>query len=98
MNHRLTILQQKGKTLSLAVEGRYTNLLIWTRDGNLYMRLDKFKQYSIPLSEKSYQYLNLKFLKKDILKFKFGQKFTNDILVEVINITKDLKEREPLHW
>ena len=43
--------------LSLKVEGKFTNLRIWISDGGIYMRLDRANQYSAPLCEKSYNYL-----------------------------------------
>lgn len=54
--------------LSLAIEGKYTNLRIWTgfdgpgkhsfeKHDTIFMRLDKCNNYSVPLSEETFNYL-----------------------------------------
>ncbi len=93
--------------LSLAIEGRNTNLRIWIgneksiADGCgvllIHMRLDKFEAYSTPLSEKSYVYLEKdNEIIKQLLKFEFGTSIDN--LDEILRITEKLPERKCKIW
>ena len=93
--------------LSLAIEGRFTNLRIWVGNekciaeggGRLlvYMRLDCANQYSVPFRkenirlEKSHNAINELSIKYD---------FTADIecLNDILEITKDMKCRECISW
>ena len=57
----------KGNTLELAIEGKFTNLRIWTgrsksvSEGGVvdtvYIRLDRANQYSVPLRNETFAYL-----------------------------------------
>ena len=90
-----------GSQLSLAVEGRTTNLQIWTskNDETIYFRLDKFQNYSATLSDESVNYLekrNEVVIKLNML-FGFNRATKNDIDT-IIEIIKDMKIRECISW
>ncbi len=107
INERLHHIRQ-GNELSLAIEGRFTNIRIWSgKNANgvynpnehdtIFIRLDCAHQYSAPLSDKSYNYLKLpnKTIEQLLI---FG--FTCDIsnLETILSITKDLKYRQLTQW
>lgn len=93
--------------LSLAIEDRFTNLRIWIgnekclTDGGgkrqIFMRLDKYNNYSVPLDAEKFKYLQNppKGLEK-LLKFGFQSDIEN--LDEILEITKKLKYRELISW
>jgi len=97
------------KTLSLAIEGRYTNLRIWIgneksiADGcgrqMIYMRLDAYKEYSVPFNKETANYLNKKneVIDRLLSFYEFGQTDVSR-LDEVLEITKDLVYRPVLEW
>lgn len=96
-----------GKTLSLAVEGKYTNIRIWfgrlhapvNPDNTMcvYMRLDCANQYSAPISDKSFAYLNNPDTPvKELVQFGFPANAEH--LETIVRITKDMKERECIAW
>lgn len=95
---------QSGE-LWLAVEGRYTNLRIWTgRDVNgrhplnehdtVFMRLDKANEYSTPLSEDSFFRLSKK--GQDAIRplLRFGFKCSINNIDEILSITDSLPIRK----
>ncbi len=97
-----------GNTLTLAIEGRFTNLVIWTgKDANgkhepsthdtIYMRLDRANQYNATLSEETFKYLdNAETPVKDLVQFGFKSSIEN--LAEILEITKSMKYRELVEW
>ncbi len=97
-----------GNEISLAVEGRFTNLRIWTgKDTNgkhtfdqhdtVYMRLDRANQFSAPLSETSFGYLETQQETiKELLKFGFKSSLSN--LTEILELTKKMKYRDCIEW
>jgi hypothetical protein len=92
--------------LSLAVEGRYTNLRIWIGNeksvaeggGRLcvYMRLDKYNNYSVPLDMERAKYVKNETIHFLASQFKFGCGI--ECLDKILEITKDLKQRNCLSW
>jgi hypothetical protein len=97
MENRLKQLSTTNNELSLAVEGRFTNLRIWKSKDKVYMRLDRANQYSAPLSEKSFGYLNNPPAEiKELLKFGFESSIEN--IPAIIELTKNLKERQCISW
>jgi hypothetical protein len=97
-----------GSTLELGVEERFVNLRIWTgcnKNGKyrpnehteVFMRLDKANNYSVPLSEKIYYYIDdkNKVIEK-LLKFGFISPISN--LPEILEITKQLSYRQCVAW
>ena len=87
--------------LSLAVEGKTTNLRIWRskKCDTIYFRLDKFNAYSSPLSDESILYLdkpNDKVNKLNTL-FGFNRARLKDIDI-IIDIVKDMKIRPCKVW
>jgi hypothetical protein len=87
--------------LSLAVEGRTTNLRIWKskNDNTIFFRLDKFNAYSTPLSDESILYLDKPNDKINQLNklFGFNRATINDIDT-IIEIVKNMKIRDCLIW
>lgn len=108
LTNELSILKFRYNTeLSLKIEGRGTNLRIWTGNEKcvaegggkklIYMRLDCHNNYSVPWSKENFKYLEKP--SKEITKLlKFG--FTSDIscLDEILEITKKMKYRELMSW
>lgn len=105
---RLGILH-RGEELQLAIEGRFTNLRIWTgrnapgtkhpfsEHDTIYMRLDKANAYSTPLDESSAKRLDAEHTAiNHLLKFGFQSSISN--LDEVLAITADMKERRCIDW
>lgn len=99
---------RKGYEVSLAIEGKYTNLRIWTgRDENgkhppenhdtVFMRLDRANHYSAPLSSESYSYLEKPNEVIDKL-LKFGFKCDINSVHNIIELTLSLKERACIAW
>lgn len=95
------------REIVLAVEGKYTNIRIWASgEGNgckfkpisaIYMRLDKYFAYSVPLSIKTYSYLDKECLEiKELLQFDFPTPITN--LDKILAITAALNSRQLLPW
>lgn len=107
IKERLSILESE-KELQLAIEGRTTNLRIFTgknengkysfkEHNTVYLRLDKFQNYSAPLKEDTFNYLENKDTPvKQLLKFGFSSSINN--LPEILEITKGMKIRECLQW
>lgn len=63
----------------------------------VYMRLDKYKQYSAPLDEHSYKYLeDKKGIIKQLLPFGFTSSIDN--LQTILNIVKPLKQTQLKVW
>ena len=87
------------RELQLAVETKSTNLRIWLSKGIVYMRLDCFKQYSVPLSEKSFSYLDKphKAVKELCDKYGFNGATEKDIPT-ILEIVKDMKQRDVREW
>lgn len=95
--------------LSVAVEGKYTNLRVWIgneksiADGcgrqMIYMRLDCYQQYSVPLTKESYSYIKKPHsaLLKLLEFYVFGE---TDVtrLDDVLRCIEKLKERQVLSW
>jgi hypothetical protein len=88
-----------GAELWLAIEGRFTNLIIWRsrihapinpdNSEGIYMRLDKANNYSVPLSVDKLNYIeNDKSCVHELGKFDFPTSVDN--LEEIINITQKL--------
>lgn len=93
----------KGRELWLALEGRYTNLRIWTgRDENgrhpitdydtIYMRVDKAREYSATWDGDTHRRLN-KPTKVTLALSAFGFKTPIEYLKEILTITLPLKHR-----
>lgn len=93
--------------LSLAIEGRFTNLRIWIgnekclADGGgkrqIFMRLDKYNDYSVPFNAENFKYLQNPPKGFDkLLKFGFQSDIEN--LDEILEITKKLKYRKLREW
>lgn len=93
--------------LSLAIEGRGTNLRIWIgnekclADGGgkrmIYMRLDCFNQYSVPFCKERIGYLENEHQALNEL-VKFGFESDIECLDEILEITKKMKERPCRDW
>jgi hypothetical protein len=88
----------KGNSLEVAVEGRYTNLIIRKSDGFMYMRLDKANQYNAPLSLESYGYLDKPNAIIAELVKKFGFKSSDNDLEDIVTLTAPMKERHCIAW
>ena len=87
--------------LSLAIEGRNTNLRVWTskNDDTIYFRLDCFQQYSSPLSNESVLYLDKPNDKVNKLNELFGfNGATKNDIDTIIDIIKDMKIRPCKIW
>ena len=94
-------------TLSLGIEGRFTNLRIWIGNeksisdgcGNnmIYMRLDKLNAYSMPFCKMNYLEKENKAINKLLEFYVFGETTIKD-LDKILEITKDLKFRETRDW
>lgn len=87
--------------VELAIEGRTTNLRIWStkHDNNIYMRLDKYNNYSACLSDKSVDYLD----KPHPAVIKLNELFgfngaTKDDIETIVEITKKMVYRECIEW
>lgn len=97
-----------GSTLELGIEGRFVNLQIWTgcnKNGKyspnehteVFMRLDKGNEYSVPLSKEIYHYIDDKDkVIEKLLKFGFISPISN--LPEILEITKCLSYRASIAW
>lgn len=103
ISERLHHLTKDNAELSLAVEGRFTNLRIWVSDNDdktakmVYMRLDKFEAYSAPLKPESAKYLTKPNpVIEQLLQYGFVSSIT--CLNNILEITKDLKHRECKEW
>lgn len=95
---------KKSKKIELAVEGKYTNIIIWLEDkgryDGIYIRLDKGKQYSVPL------YNNIKYLEtdnalnnKNLIKLsEMGFPIDLSKLDEVCELIKNFKKRNCIEW
>ncbi len=110
--HMKKNLDKKGwkfeTSLELAIEGRFTNLIIWVSDEKcmaegggdkkVYMRLDCANQYNVPLSENKV----LNYLEKptEAMKslIKFGFISNIECLDEILEITKDMVIRPCISW
>lgn len=90
----ITVLKSE---LHLAVEGRFTNLRIWTDDTSVYMRLDKLNDYSAPLNEESVKYLHSNNKAIDRL-LAYGFKSSIDNLQNILDITAKLPYRMCNEW
>ena len=97
----------KGYTLELAIEDRFTNLRIWKsrihapinpdNTEAIYMRLDRCNCYSVPLSVDTHKYLeNSETPVKELTKFSFPTSIDN--LNEIIEITKGMVVRHCKEW
>lgn len=96
-----------GNELSLAIEGRYTNLRIWKSrlhpkfnpddsDG-VYMRLDRANQYSAPLSPETLKYIeNENSPVHQLAEFGFPTSIEN--LRKILEITENMPIRECIAW
>lgn len=94
--------------LSLAIEGKYTNLRIWIgneksiADGCgkqlIYMRLDCYQNYSTPFSkEKNYLQKPNEVASKLLEFYVFGETEVSE-LDKVLELTEKLKHRNCLQW
>lgn len=93
------------KELSLAVEGKDTNLRIWIDKPKLnnvqhvYFRLDCYNQYSVPLSTAKLNYLEKPNAACAELNEKYGfDSATLDNLDDILEITKLMKYRKLKSW
>ena len=100
---RIYRLTKENAELSLAVEGRFTNLRIWVSDNDdktakmVYMRLDKFEAYSAPFKPESASYLRKPNPVIDqLLQYGFVSPIT--CLNDILEITKELKYRQCKEW
>lgn len=96
-----------GKTLSLAIEGKDTNLQIWigvdgagrhepNKSDTVFMRIDKYNEYSVPLSEVS---IAIQDKTSPVLQLtKFGFKSPIKGLKEILEITLKMKYRKSKPW
>lgn len=95
--------------LWLAIEGRFTNLRIWTgcdKNGKhprsehdtVFMRLDKANAFSAPLDNDTFTCLQKEHpAVKQLLQF--GFKSSIDNLPKIMEITKDMKwRRDVVEW
>jgi len=101
MKNRLDTLLSGNGELELAIEGRFTNLRIWKskKEDIICIRIDKGKQYSVTLSDKSVGYLekpNEAVTKLNKL-YGFNGARVKDIL-NIIEITKGMKLRQCIAW
>lgn len=104
------LLKRPSKEISLAIEGKHTNLRIWVDfngtmgealvnpPDSIFMRLDKYQAYSVPLDS------GMKYLEVDNpIRLKLtaaGFDFISPIdkLDELLELTKDMQYRELLPW
>ena len=97
----------KNKQLTLAVEGKSTNLIIRISSSKpkvesfvidtVYMRLDRFQAYFACLNEGSYNYLEKEnSVIKSLLQFGFSTSLSN--LETILTLTMPLKQRELINW
>lgn len=101
LDYRKDKLLRANCEVKLAIEGRFTNLRIWSskHDNHIYMRLDKANAYSIPLSNKSVDYLD----KPHPAVIKLNELFgfngaTKDDIDTIIEITKNMVYRQCIAW
>ena len=88
-----------GKDLSLAIEGRYTNLKCWLSDGIIYFRIDRYNQYFVTLDDEFIQYLNKPHKAVTELNKLYGfNGATIEDVDNILEITKDMKYREIMPW
>lgn len=98
---------KNGSEVHLAIEGRYTNLRIFTgKDANgkhhfnshdtVYLRLDKANEYSAPLDNETINYLINISKVAPLLEFGFKSNISN--LVEILSITESFKDRDCISW
>lgn len=102
MEKRKEVLLNGGRIV-LAIEGRYTNLVISPNCKNGFcFRVDKLKEYNAPLP-KAIDYIE----NRDLYSFKAVSELserwgfdnsTLDDLDEILEITKNMQERKMLDW
>lgn len=96
-----------GSELTLKIEGRGTNLRIWVGNEKslaegggrklIYMRLDKYNDYSVTWNKEYFEYLqNPPKEMSKLLKFEFTSELSD--LDEILEITKKMKYRELMSW
>lgn len=93
--------------LSLGIEGKNTNLRIWIGNEKsisegcgrqmVYIRLDCFQSYSAPLNKENYLQCPNEVINRLLEFYVFGQTDVSK-LDEILEITKELKERKCLNW
>jgi hypothetical protein len=96
VNERICTLNE-GYELSLGIEDRFTNLIIWIGKSNqtIYMCLDKANNYSVPLNIDTIGHLKKpNKIIENLLKFGFKSDIKH--LKEIIDITKDLPIRQDI--
>ncbi len=91
----------KRGTLTLAIEGRFTNLLIYkgSKCNNVFFRLDKAYNYWASLCTERLQYLEKDHPVIETLNSLYG--FCNatiDDLDNILIITKNMKNRDLIEW
>jgi len=95
-----------NRELSLAVEGRFTNLRIWVGNEKclaagggkllIYMRLDCAYQYSVPFRTENIRLDKPHKAINELSKYDFSTDISN--LDDILEITKDMKCRECILW
>jgi hypothetical protein len=94
---RIKLLNEIKSELQLAIEGKFTNLRIFTGKNSIFMRLDKCNAYSVPLHSENVMYLKKPHATiQKLLKFGFESSISN--LTEILEITKDMKYRQCCEW
>jgi len=92
------VMQLSDKELSFAIEGKYTNIRVWKHNNLIYIRLDRYNQYSCPLSNESILYLEKpNKIVSELLKLG-GFSFSDEKESEVIVLLRSLKKRDCLAW
>jgi hypothetical protein len=101
LDYRKDKLLNGSGEVELAIEGKFTNLRIWStkHDNNIYMRLDRANQYSAPLSNDTINYLDKPHPAVNKLNELFGfNGATKDDIDTIIEITKKMVYRQCIVW
>ena len=102
-----TTIQNRKNTLlafnevELAIEGRFTNLRIFlcNKDNKVRFRLDKYNQYSCPLSNESVAYLDRDNEVVSQLNRLYGfEKATIEDIDTILELTSKMVNRPCLSW
>lgn len=99
------IILSKSET-SFKLEGRDTNLLVFTDDDFIYMRIDCFKQFNVPLTKENVKRLINENAKGLIMEYqvindllKLGEfKYPKTQQDEIISLLSKLEQRKCREW
>ena len=99
IDDRKEILLNNKTELALAIEGKTTNLRIFSSnsDDKIRFRLDKYQNYSVPLSNETILYLDKPhpIVTKLLELYGFNRATLEDIDT-ILELTKDMKHRDCL--